>query len=159
MVYKVQPIVVRSLQLNGAKVLTYQVANKYFASQIGKAISPQILKQGVEKINQWYLDNDYKLARVLSIKPDRQGILTMNVAEGVVGDIEFIFLNDDDKTIDKKGKPIKGRTKTDFLKKQIQLKNKIQLNKQNSYQKSKIQLQKTKFNEKRRIQFKKETFS
>ena len=121
-VYKVQPIVVRSLQLNGAKVLTYQVANKYFASQIGKAISPQILKQGVEKINQWYLDNDYKLARVLSIKPDRQGILTMNVAEGVVGDIEFIFLNDDDKTIDKKGKPIKGRTKTDFLKKQIQLK-------------------------------------
>lgn len=31
-------------------------------------------------------------------------------------------MNDDDKTIDKKGKPIKGRTKTDFLKKQIQLK-------------------------------------
>ena len=120
-VYKVQPIIVRSLQLNGAKALTYQVANKYFGSQIGKPISPQVLKQGVEQINQWYLDNDYKLARVLSIKPNRQGILTVNVAEGVVGDIGFTFINDDDEAVDKKGKPIKGRTKTDFLKKQIKL--------------------------------------
>ncbi len=120
-VYKVQPIVVRSLQLNGAKALTYQVANKYFGSQIGKPISPQVLKQGVEQINQWYLENDYKLARVLSIKPNRQGILTVNVAEGVVGDIGFTFLNDDGEAVDKKGKPIKGRTKTDFLKKQVQL--------------------------------------
>ncbi|MDJ0617457.1 MAG: BamA/TamA family outer membrane protein [Calothrix sp. MO_192.B10] len=120
-VYQVQPITVRSLQLNGAKALTYQVVNQYFSSQIGKPISPQILRQGVEKINKWYADNDYKLARVLSIKPNRQGILTMNVAEGVVGDIEFSFVNDDDETVDKKGKPIKGRTKPDFLKKQIKL--------------------------------------
>jgi len=120
-VYKVQPITVRSLQLNGAKVLNYRVANKYFGSQIGKPISPQVLKEGVEQINQWYLDNDYKLARVLSIKPNRQGILTVNVAEGVVGDIGFTFLNDDGEAVDKKGKPIKGRTKTKFLKKQVQL--------------------------------------
>jgi outer membrane protein insertion porin family len=120
-VYQVQPVVVRSLQLNGAKALSYQVANQYVASQMGQPISPQILKQAVEKINQWYIDNDYKLARVLSIKPSRQGVLTMNVAEGVVGNIQFSFVSDDDKPVDKNGKPIQGRTKADFLQKQIKL--------------------------------------
>ncbi|CDN14953.1 hypothetical protein RintRC_3687 [Richelia intracellularis] len=45
----------------------------------------------------------------------------MNVAEGLVGDIKYSFVNDDDKTIDKNSKPIKGRTKTNFLQKQIKL--------------------------------------
>ncbi|MDP5338202.1 MAG: outer membrane protein assembly factor, partial [Nodularia sp. (in: cyanobacteria)] len=106
----------------GAKALTYRVAQERFQSQIGKPISPAGLKQAVKQIDQWYADNGYKLANVLSIKPNRQGILTVNVAEGLVGDIKFRFINDDGKTVDSKGKPVTGRTKPDFLRQQLKLK-------------------------------------
>ena len=128
-VYQVQPVIVRwrsppqaSLQLSGAKVLTYQVAQQGLQSQIGTTISPTGLQQGVAQINKWYADNGYNLARVLSIKPSSQGILTVNVAEGLVDDIKFRFVNDEGKTVDTKGNPVGGRTKTDFLQQQLKLK-------------------------------------
>ncbi|OUL28486.1 hypothetical protein BV378_07365 [Nostoc sp. RF31YmG] len=121
-VYQVQPVVVRSLQLSGAKALTYQVAQAQFQSQIGTVISPSALQQAVQQINKWYTDNGYNLARVLSIKPSRDGILSINVAEGLVGDIKFRFINDDGKTVDSKGNPVAGRTKPDFIRQQLKLK-------------------------------------
>ncbi|WP_118168076.1 BamA/OMP85 family outer membrane protein [Nostoc sphaeroides] len=121
-VYQVQSVIVRSLQLSGAKVLTYQVAQQQLQSQIGTIISPSGLQQAVAQINKWYADNGYKLARVLSIKPSSQGILTVNVAEGLVSDIKFRFVNDEGKTVDSKGNPVGGRTKPDFLQQQLKLK-------------------------------------
>jgi outer membrane protein insertion porin family len=121
-VYQVQPVVVRSLQLSGAKVLTYQVALESFQPQFGSAISPARLRQAVEQVNKWYADNGYNLARVLSIQPNREGILNINVAEGLVSDIKFRFVNDEGKTVDSKNNPVTGRTKPDFLRQQIQLK-------------------------------------
>ena len=121
-VYQVQPVIVRSLQLSGAKVLTYQVAQQRLQSQIATTISPAALQQGVAQINKWYADNGYNLARVLSIKPSSQGILTVNVAEGLVSEIKFRFVNDEGKTVDSKGNPVGGRTKADFLQQQLKLK-------------------------------------
>ncbi|MBN3961475.1 outer membrane protein assembly factor [Nostoc sp. NMS8] len=121
-VYQVQPVIVRSLQLSGAKVLTYQIAQQSLQSQIGTTISPAGLQQSVAQINKWYTDNGYNLARVLSIKPNPQGILTVNVAEGLVGDIKFRFVNDEGKTVDSKGNPVGRRTKPDFLQQQLKLK-------------------------------------
>ncbi len=121
-VYQVQPVIVRSLQLSGAKVLTYQIAQQRLQSQIGTTISPTGLQQAVAQINKWYADNGYNLARVLSIKPNPQGILTVNVAEGLVGNIKFRFVNDEGKTVDSKGNPVAGRTKPDFLQQQLKLK-------------------------------------
>ncbi|MBG1243434.1 BamA/OMP85 family outer membrane protein [Nostoc sp. NZL] len=121
-VYQVQPVIVRSLQLSGAKVLTFQVAQQRLQSQIGTTISPAGLQQAVAQINKWYADNGYNLARVLSIKPNTQGILTVNVAEGLVSDIKFRFVNDEGKTVDSKGNPVGGRTKPDFLQQQLKLK-------------------------------------
>lgn len=120
-VYQVQPVIVRSLQLTGAKALTYSIAQPRFQSQIGKPISPQGLKQAVEQVNKWYADNGYNLARVLSIEPNREGILNINVAEGLVSDIKFRFVNDDGKTVDSNGNPVGGRTKPDFLRQQLKL--------------------------------------
>lgn len=121
-VYQVQPIVVQALQLTGAKVLTYQVALENFQNQIGKDISPAALQNIVQQINQWYKDNGYTLARVLSIQPNRQGILTVNVAEGLVGDIKFRFLSEEGEKFDQNGNPIKGRSKADFIRQQLKLK-------------------------------------
>ncbi|AFZ03716.1 BamA/TamA family outer membrane protein [Calothrix sp. PCC 6303] len=121
-VYQVQPIIVKSLELSGAKALTYQVALEPFKNQLGKAINPALLQESVGKINQWYKDNNYSLARVITIKPNRQGILNINVAEGLVGEIKFQFLNENGEAIDSKGKPVTGRTKTDFIQRQFKLK-------------------------------------
>jgi outer membrane protein insertion porin family len=121
-VYQVQPIVVRSLQLSGAKALTYAVLPTQLQSQINNPISPSTLQTAVQQINKWYVDNGYNLARVLSIQPTREGVLTLNVAEGLVGDIKFRFVNDEGKTVDSQGNPVTGRTKPDFLKQQLQLK-------------------------------------
>lgn len=121
-VYQVQPVIVRSLQLSGAKVLTYKVVQERLQSQIGTTISPAGLQQAVAQINKWYADNGYNLAQVLSIKPTRQEILTLNVAEGLVSDIKFRFINDEGKTVDSKGNPVGGRTKPDFLHQQLKLK-------------------------------------
>jgi outer membrane protein insertion porin family len=121
-VYQVNPIVVRSLQLSNAKALSPTVAQKIFAEQIGKPISPAAMKKAVEDINKWYSENSYNLARITSIKPNRQGVLNVSVAEGLIENVKFRFINDDNKTVDKKGKPIAGRTQTEFLEKQIKLK-------------------------------------
>jgi outer membrane protein insertion porin family len=120
-VYQVRPVVVRAIQLSGANVLTYGVALEYLQPQVGRAISPAGLVQAVKQINQWYTDNGYTIARVLSIRPDRKGILTLNLAEGVVGNIQFRFINDQGENVDSKGKPVRGRTKTNFLRKQLKL--------------------------------------
>lgn len=121
-VYRVQPIVVRSLQLSGAKALTYKVATEPFQKQINQAISPSGLQESVQKINKWYKDNGYSLARVVSIEPNQLGILTVNVAEGLVSDIKFKFVNENGETVDSNSKPVVGRTKPDFLKQQLKLK-------------------------------------
>ncbi|PAX59883.1 BamA/TamA family outer membrane protein [Brunnivagina elsteri] len=121
-VYQVQPLVVRSLQLSGAKALTYKVVLEPFQSQINQPVSPSQLENAVKKINKWYKDNGYSLARVVSILPDEQGILTVNVAEGLVSDIKFKFVSENGEDVDAKGKPVTGRTKTDFIRKQLKLK-------------------------------------
>ena len=114
-VYQVQPIVVRSLQLSGAKVLTPAIANDIFKSQIGATINPALIRQSIEQLQQWYAKNGYVLAQVATVRPSNQGVILIEVAEGIVGDVNFRFL-------DKDSKPIAGRTKTDFLTSQLQVK-------------------------------------
>ncbi len=121
-VYQVEPVVVRSLQLSGARALTLDVALERFKPQLGATINPFALNQGVQQINQWYAQKGYKLARVLSVQPSPDGVLTLEVAEGVVGNVKFRFLNEDGKPIDEQGKPVQGRTQQDFLRRQLKLK-------------------------------------
>lgn len=113
-VYQVTPVVMRSLQLSGNRVLTADVANNIFKSQIGQPVSPTALRQSLEALSKWYEDNGYVLAQVTSIQPNRNGVVTVNVAEGVIGDINFRFF-------DKEGNPTQGRTKESFLKQELKL--------------------------------------
>jgi len=114
-VYQVQPVVVRSLQLSGNKVLPPDVANDIFKSQLGQPVSVAALRTGVEQVTKWYKDNGYVLAQVITAKPASNGVVTLEVAEGLVGNINIRFL-------DKEGKPTTGRTKEDFIKRELKLK-------------------------------------
>ncbi len=114
-VFQVQPIVVRSLQLSGNQVLTPAIASNFFKSQIGQPINPAALRQGVQQLQQWYKDNGYVLAQVVDAKPMSNGAVAIEVAEGVIGDINLRFL-------DREGQPTQGRSKEDFIKRELKLK-------------------------------------
>lgn len=119
--FQVQPIVVRSLQLSGAQALTQSVANDLFKAQLGKTVSPSLLNQSVRQVNEWYAKNGYTLARVLALEPMRDGVVTLEVAEGVVSNVRVRFISPDGKTVDDKGQPIRGRTQEGLIQQQIKL--------------------------------------
>lgn len=114
-VYEVQPVILRSLELSGNKVLTPEVANTIFKSQLGQPVTPSTLRQGVEQLQKWYTDNGYVVAQVLTAQPMSNGVVKLNVAEGVIGNVNVRFL-------DEEGKEAKGRTKEGFIRDEIKLK-------------------------------------
>lgn len=114
-VYQVQPVVVRSLVLSGAQVLLPDVANKLFQPQIGTTVSPGLLHQGLAAINQWYRDRGYILAEAQDLRTSPDGTLTVIVSEGVVSEVNLRF-------VDRDGKTTTGKTQTDFLQPELQLK-------------------------------------
>ncbi len=120
--FQVQPIVVRSVQLVNAQALPLAVVNNIFRSQIGTIASPSALNQGVRQINQWYAQNNYNLARVIALQPSRDGVLTIEVAEGVISDVQIRFTDEQGRLVDDKGNPIRGRTQESFITQQVQLK-------------------------------------
>ncbi|HBL14503.1 MAG TPA: hypothetical protein DD379_24570 [Cyanobacteria bacterium UBA11162] len=113
-VFQVEPVVVRSLQLSGNQVLTPEVANNIFNSQLGQPVSPAALRQGVQQLSQWYKDNGYVLAQVLDVQSTPNGAIAIEVAEGFVSDINLRFLNQDGDTTD-------GRTQEDYIKRELKL--------------------------------------
>ncbi len=118
-VYQVQPVILRSLQISDNKglkplVLTPDIANNIFKSQIGKPVSLAGLRDGVKQVSQWYKDNGYILAEVLDVQSTSDGAISLKVVEGVVGDIKLNFL-------DEKGASTKGRTREDYINREIKL--------------------------------------
>lgn len=121
-VYAVEPIVVQSLQLTNAQILTPEIATKLFQEQFGNIISPSAINQSVEQIKQWYVKNGYVAAKVLAVRPSPGGVLSVDVSEGVVNSVTFRFLNRDGKSTNKQGEPISRRTKEEFLRREVKIK-------------------------------------
>ncbi|MBM0741556.1 BamA/TamA family outer membrane protein [Phormidium sp. CLA17] len=115
------PTIVRAIALPTAQALTFTATNEIFKDQFGKPISPTALNQATQQINDWYAQNGYTLARVISLRPDRNGIITIEVAEGVVGETQVRFVSRDGKSVDEKGQPIRYRTQDAFLQRQIKV--------------------------------------
>ncbi len=120
-IFQVQPIVINAVRLSGAQVLTQPIAEQLFQPQLGSVVSPSGLTQAVQRINRWYAQNGYNLARVISLEPTRDGLVTINVAEGLVGDIKVRFVTKEGKPTDDKGKPVPHRTQEGFVRQQIKL--------------------------------------
>jgi outer membrane protein insertion porin family len=120
-IYVIDPVIVRLVQVSGSKVLPEAIADQAFATQIGQPISPMALRQSADLINQWYLDNGYKLAQVTQLIPQPDGLVTVNVLEVVVRQVNIQFVNAEGNTVDEEGEPIQGRTRETFLQQEIQI--------------------------------------
>lgn len=107
--------VLQKVQVEGTTVLPETVVENAFKDQYGSVLNLVRLQEGIKEINKWYQDGGYVLAQVVDaprVSPD--GVVTLEVAEGVVEDIQVRFVNKEGDAQDAQGKPIRGRTR-DFI--------------------------------------------
>ncbi len=119
---KVNPTL-SQVKVEGTKVLPPEVVDAAFKEMYGKTLNLVELQDGIKQLNKWYQDNGYVLAQVVGspqVSPD--GVVTLDIAEGVVENIQVRFLNKDGDDTDDKGNPIRGRTRDFIITREFQLK-------------------------------------
>jgi outer membrane protein insertion porin family len=115
--------VLQRVQLDGSTLLPEPVIADAFGEQYGKVLNLVDLQEGIKKVNKWYQDNGYVLAQVVdSPQVSPEGVVTLQVAEGVVENIQVRFTNKDGEDQDAKGNPIRGRTRDFIVTREFQLK-------------------------------------
>ncbi|WP_017306969.1 BamA/TamA family outer membrane protein [Spirulina subsalsa] len=113
-VFEVQPVIVRSLVLNNAQILPQSVVHEAFATQLGQPISPALIDQGIANLQKWYEENGYAIAQVADVRSVGDGVLNVDVAEGVIRSVQVRFIDD-------MGQVTDGRTNEQFIKQQLAL--------------------------------------
>ncbi|GAB4342452.1 MAG: BamA/TamA family outer membrane protein [Cyanophyceae cyanobacterium] len=105
----------RAVRVNGASVIPQDELDRYFQAQYGQTLNLNELQASIERLNTWYRDNGYVLAQVVGAPQiSEDGIVTLELAEGTVNDIQIVFLDEDGQDVDEDGNPIEGRTR-DFI--------------------------------------------
>ncbi len=114
--FEVEPNpVLRSVEVPNSQVLPPGLVDDIFGDQYGSTLNLRDLDRGIRDLNNWYESEGYILAQVIDtpdISPD--GVVTLDVAEGVIEDIEVSFLDENGSPVDEDGEPIEGRTR-DFI--------------------------------------------
>ncbi|HIK45574.1 MAG TPA: BamA/TamA family outer membrane protein [Leptolyngbyaceae cyanobacterium M65_K2018_010] len=110
--FVVQPNpVLTGVDIVGNEVLPDAVAEEIFADQVGQIINLLDFQDSILELNQWYQDNGYVLAQVIAApRVSEQGVVTLEVAEGVIESIKIRFFNDQGESVDAEGNPLRGRT-------------------------------------------------
>ena len=100
-------------------VISSKYVDDLFNNFYGTTLNLIELQNKIEIIKKRYESEGYSLARING--PDRiseNGVVTLNVSEGIISDIELRFLGSDgESTID--GKPRKGKTKEWVIKREL----------------------------------------
>jgi outer membrane protein insertion porin family len=91
-----------------------EIADRIFSPQYGETLNLLDFQQGIERLNETYQANGYVLAQVVDAPQPQDGVVRLEVAEGVIEDIEVTFLDEDGLAVDEEGNPIEGRTR-DFI--------------------------------------------
>ncbi len=108
---------------NVASVLPAKTVDEIFGEQYGQILNLRQLQENIKLLVKSYQDQGYVLANVIGapqVSPD--GVVTLQVAEGLVEDIRVQFRNKDGEVVNEDGKPVKGRTQPYIVKREIQLK-------------------------------------
>ncbi|MBE9249931.1 BamA/TamA family outer membrane protein [Dolichospermum sp. LEGE 00240] len=104
-------------------VLPPGTANEIFSNQYGKILNLRELSEGIKQLTKRYQDQGYVLANLIGApKVSDNGVVTLQVAEGVVESVKVRFRNKDGEDIDDKGNPIQGRTKDYIVTRELELK-------------------------------------
>ncbi|MEB3194345.1 MAG: BamA/TamA family outer membrane protein [Cyanobacteriota bacterium] len=99
------------------------VVQDTFAADFGKTINLNTLQGRIQELQKWYADQGYSLARVTG--PSRvspEGELVLGVRQGLVNGVEVQFLNKEGSATNDKGQPIRGKTKSWVITREISMK-------------------------------------
>jgi outer membrane protein insertion porin family len=115
----------KSVQLEGSKVVPADVVNRIFSPQYGKITNFRDLQSGIQELTKYYQDRGFVLAQVINaqqpqINPD--GTVVLQVAEGEIERIQVRFINKEGSDRDAKGNPIRGKTRDFIITRELELK-------------------------------------
>jgi outer membrane protein insertion porin family len=99
-----------------------KVVEETFAADYGRTINLNTLQTRMQELQRWYADKGYSLARITGpgrIGPD--GSVQLLVRQGTVVGVEVQFLDKEGNTTDDKGRPIRGKTKTWVVTREISM--------------------------------------
>lgn len=106
----------RAVQVAGNQVLTQEKVDEIFSPQYGRILNLKDLQSGIQDINKFYQDEGYVLAQVVGApQVDSDGTVTLQVAEGVIEEIDVRYLNED-------GEPTKGKTRKFIITRELDTK-------------------------------------
>ncbi|MEH2165781.1 MAG: BamA/TamA family outer membrane protein [Nostoc sp.] len=106
-----------------ASVLPANTVDEVFREQYGKILNLRDLQEGIKQLNKRYQDQGYVLANVIGApQVSENGVVTLQIAEGVVENIRVRFRNKDGQETDEKGQPIRGRTQDYIITREVELK-------------------------------------
>lgn len=106
----------------GQQVVPQSVIDSIFGEQYGEILNLRRFQEGVKQLNQWYQDNGYILAQVINASQvNAQGTVILQVAEGIIEDIQVRFLTEEGEATDEEGNPVDGRTREFIITREMQL--------------------------------------
>ncbi|MFN6569623.1 BamA/TamA family outer membrane protein [Dendronalium sp. ChiSLP03b] len=106
-----------------ASVLPATTTDEVFREQYGKILNLRDLQEGIKQLTKRYQDQGYVLANVIGApQVSENGVVTLQVAEGVVENVKVRFRNKEGQETDEKGQPIRGRTQEYVIKRELELK-------------------------------------
>ena len=118
--------VLTKVELEGVGAKTRIPANLIpdtFAADYGKTLNLNALQSRVAALQKWYADQGYSLARVSGpTRVSPEGVVQLQVREGTVVGVEVQFLNKEGESTNDKGQPIRGKTKTWVITREISIK-------------------------------------
>ncbi|TAE53864.1 MAG: hypothetical protein EAZ76_15600 [Nostocales cyanobacterium] len=104
-------------------VLPANKIDEIFSQQYNKILNLRDLQEGIKELTKAYQDQGYVLANVIGApRVSENGVVTLQIAEGVVENVKVRFRNKDGEEVDDKGNPIKGRTKEYIVTRELELK-------------------------------------
>ena len=108
----------------GAKTkMPPQLLPDTFAADYGKTLNLNALQARIAELQKWYADQGYSLARVSGpTRVSPEGVVQLLVREGTVAGVEVQFLNKEGESTNDKGQPIRGKTKTWVVTREISIK-------------------------------------
>ena len=127
--FVVQPNpVLRKVQLQAnagsgvPSVLPLSILNNSFRQQYGSILNLNRFQEGIKQINKWYQDNGYVLAQIIGApQVGSDGTVNLQVAEGVISDIQVKLRNKQGDEADAKGRPYRGRTRKFIVTRELEL--------------------------------------
>jgi outer membrane protein insertion porin family len=103
-------------------VLAPSTVDEVFRTQYGQVLNLREFQAGIRQLTEKYQEQGYVLANVIgSPQISETGVVTLQVAEGVVENIKVRFRDREGRETDEKGEPIRGRTQEYIITRELKL--------------------------------------